>query len=549
MKTVIRVFLIALVVIALGAVGYRWYQNRIAAAATADTGDFTQVVAVQRGDISASVSVVGALESLRQATLSFDRLTEATDLLSLDVAAGNTVSATQTLAAVDPAPYQQALDQAKSSLADAEATLADLQTPATALDIAKADLAVAQSELKLEQARDALQTLTSPDLDALNAKVADAELSLSQAQLSQSKTEDDTALAEQIDTLRDREADLSAEQTRLANESYSDQYYQDRLQLATNALLDTQDSRITAELNAQISPLQAQMQVRQAGKALADAREALADAKAGADSLELAAAQQAVAQAEADLEQAKENRADLNDGPDAVALATAQANVEKQRLAVADTQTDLDAAILVAPFAGTVLETYVAASDRIDAGAQILTLADMSALQVVASVDETTIRQISVGQKATITFDAFPTQTFRGEITAVPLQGALQGGVMIYDVKISLQGAEKLPLLVGMTANITINTGEAANVLLVPTMAVQTVNGLAQVLVPTGSDPANPTSTPVEVGLSNGTYTQIVRGLNEGDQVVIQLSNSSNNSGFGNIRQMLGSGTNRRRSQ
>ena len=71
----------------------------------------------------------------------------------------------------------------------------------------------------------------------------------------------------------------------------------------------------------------------------------------------------------------------------------------------------------------------------------------------------------------------------------MPLQGSLQGGVMVYEVPISLEGAEKLPLLVGMTANVAIRTGQAENALLVPAMALQNVSGLYQVLVPNTSDP------------------------------------------------------------
>jgi multidrug efflux pump subunit AcrA (membrane-fusion protein) len=102
---------------------------------------------------------------------------------------------------------------------------------------------------------------------------------------------------------------------------------------------------------------------------------------------------------------------------------------------------------------------------------------------------------------------------------------------MIYEVPISLAGAEDLPLLVGMTANVAIATGQAEDVLLVPTMALQTVNGMYQVLVPSSDAEGEPIAVPVEVGLSNGTYTQIVRGLNPGDQVVVQLS-SSDSEGF-----------------
>ncbi len=520
-------FAAIIVVLAVLAVGGVWlYQTRIAAQTTTDTGTYTQVVAVQQGDLSASISVVGALEAAQDATLAFDRLSGVTTLLALDVAAGNTVEAGQTLATIDAAPYQQALDQARTALQEAEQTLADLQEPATALAIAQADLAVAKAGLALEQAKDALHDLTAPDLDDLRAQVASAQLSLTQAQASLLELEGDTTSADALDKLRDAEADKSAEYSRLANETYSDAYYQDRLLAARNALLDAQDSRITAELQAQINLLRAQMQVRQAEQKLAGAQEALADAQAGADALDVAAAEQAVAQAEADLAQAKQARADLDAGPDAVELAAAQADVDKKRLAVAEAEADLAGATLVAPFSGTVLETNAQPGDRISANSPILTLANMDELQVVASVDETTIREVQAGQSATVSFDAFPDQAFRGEVLSVPLQGTLQGGVMVYEVPISLPGADALPLLVGMTANVSIDVGQVENALLVPTMAVQTVGGMAQVLVPNASDPANPVAVPVQVGLSNGTYTEIVRGLNLGDQVVVQLSSS-----------------------
>jgi multidrug efflux pump subunit AcrA (membrane-fusion protein) len=124
-------------------------------------------------------------------------------------------------------------------------------------------------------------------------------------------------------------------------------------------------------------------------------------------------------------------------------------------------------------------------------------------------------------------------------VLSVPLQGSLQGGIMVYEVPISLVGADELPLLVGMTANVDIATGQAENALLVPTMALQTVNGMYQVLVPSSDPEGDPVSVPVEVGLSNGTYTEIVRGLNPGDQVVVQLSASDSS---GTLRGLGGGG-------
>jgi HlyD family secretion protein len=168
----------------------------------------------------------------------------------------------------------------------------------------------------------------------------------------------------------------------------------------------------------------------------------------------------------------------------------------------------------------------------------VLTLANLKSLQVLASVDETAIRRVAVGQPAQVTFDALPGRTLRGQVTAVPLQGALQGGVTVYEVPIALSGAQELPLLVGMTANVQIQVGQAANALLVPAMALQRRGNSYQVLEPNAADPAAPQAVAVEVGLSDGVNTQIVRGLSLGDKVLVQLQASQSNPFMVNTRGM-----------
>jgi RND family efflux transporter MFP subunit len=196
---------------------------------------------------------------------------------------------------------------------------------------------------------------------------------------------------------------------------------------------------------------------------------------------------------------------------------------------------------LTAPFSGTVLETHVAAGDSIATGTAVLTLANLDELQVLASVDETTVRSVADGQKATVTFDALPGKTLAGTVGDIPLQGTLQGDVMVYEVPISLEGAQDLGARVGMTADVNVSTGEAADVLLLPTMALTRANGMYQVQVVDPSTPdAQPQTTPVEIGLSDGTYTQIVAGLNEGDQVVVEMSDSSSGTNAGRAIQRGG---------
>ncbi len=545
MKRIMKIMLAALLIAAIGGGGYFYFQSRAETGTdTASTGSYTQVVPVKQGDLSSTLSVVGQLEAEQSNFLAFEQVSGTTNLLTLAVQAGNVVTTSQVLATIDPAPYQQALDQAKSDLLAAEETLADLNEPATALEIAQADVATATAEQTLEQAKSDLADLSAPDLTSLENAVKDAEDNLKLLQVQSDLAERDSLAKSE----RDLRYTVNWYGRRIASlEAMSKRNAEETAEITT-------DQGILAEAQADLDRVYAQRALARQAKedelakdkvALADAQEALAKAKAGGDKLTLAQAQLVVYEAEVNLQAAQEARLELDAGADTTEIATAQAAVDKKRLAVTDAEAALAGTQLVAPFDGTILETYVSAGDQVTANTTILTLANLKTLQVVASVDETTIRQVSEGQDAVITFDAYPGQSFTGQVLAVPLQGTLQGDVMVYAVPLSLTGAEKLALLVGMTANVEIQEGRATDALLVPTLALQQSNNLYQVLVPNTTDPNGAAeAVPVEIGLSDGTYTQITKGLNAGDSVVVQLtasdsSSSSRNMGGGSILQSV----------
>jgi HlyD family secretion protein len=534
MKQIKRLWPIGLIVL-VGLGGFWFYQSKQTPKATTTAGaSFTQIVDVKQGNLSSTLSVVGQLEAVQQADLSFERMNGTAKLLKLEVKAGNTVTAGQVLASIDPAPYQQAVDQAKSDLQAAQEKLTTLKTPATALQTSKAALAVSQAQYNLLASQNTVTTLVSPDLAALAEAVDNAKSALAAAQADLAKANNDTATADTVAKLLDTETKLAARYNTLAAEVYPDNKYMDATRVALNKVTDAQDARITAELGPQVNALNAQISIRKNQQALADAQDALAAAQAGGDPLAKAKAQASVKQAEVALATAKDDQATLMKGPDAVALATAQADVDKKQLALADAQADLAGTTMKAPFSGTVLQTKVVAGNQVGPNTVILTVADLKTVQVAASVDETTIKRVSQGQTAQVTFDALVGQTLRGQVGEVPLAGALQGGVMVYEVPISLTGAEKLPLLVGMTANVKIQTGQAQNALLVPAMAIQRSSSGYQVLVPNAADPTGtPTAVTVEIGLSDGVNTQITKGLNLGDKVVVPLASSTNNNPFG----------------
>ena len=535
MKRIVQFLFIAIVVAALAIGGYWLYQNQAASAATGeDTSTYTQVVTAEEGDLTASLSVVGQLEAVQSADLTFEQMSGTARLQSLSVATGQQVTAGQVIATIDAAPYQQVLDQAKSDLQAAEETLAELGTPPTDLEIAQAEVAIAAAELALEQAKADLADLNEPDLTSLEYAVQNAQDALELFELESSVAERDSLAKSERDltyTTAWYERHIAyLEQLKAqdkANLEEIEQIAEDRESLA-----EAQADLATVQAGRELARRAAAAEMAQLKAALAEAQEELAEAKVGGDELTQAQAQLAVREAEVALEEAQSARAELDEGPDATALASAQNQVDKLRLAVSEAEEALAGTELVAPFHGTILETHVSVGDPVASNSSILTLADLESMQVVAAVDETTIRQVSEGQKASISFDAYPNQTFEGEVLLVPLYGSLQGGVTVYDVPLSLAGAEALNLLVGMTANVEIEVGHVSDALLVPTLALQRVSGMYQVSVPNTWDPAGePETVPVEIGLSNGTYTQIVKGLIAGDQVIVQLE-SADNTGF-----------------
>jgi len=530
MKRTIRI-LLAAVLVAIAAGGYWTYQSRAATTTSSASGQtYTQIVKVTQGALNSSLSVVGQLAAEQSADLAFEQMSGAANLLTLTVQAGNVVTAGQVLATIDPAPYEQARDQAKSDLQAAEEALSDLQTPATALEIAQADVAVSKAKQALAQAQSNLADLKSPDLTSLRSAVQDAQDSLALLQLQATLADHDTLAKSE----RDLQYTVAWYQRRIAElQALSNPNAEQTAEIADDqvTLAAAQADLARVQVQRELARQSRAAELAKANVALADAQEALAEAQAGGDKLALAQAELAVHQAEVALQAAQEARADLDTGADAAKIAAAQAAVDKKRLTLADAEAALAGAQLVAPFDGTILQTNVSVGDQVTANTTILTLANLKTLQVVASVDETTIRQISAGQDASITFDAFPGQSFQGKVLSVPLQGSLQGGVMVYPVPVSLTGADNLALLVGMTANVEVQVGQAADALLVPTLALTKANGLYQVLVPNTTDPnGDPVAVPVEVGLSDGTYTQITKGLNPGDQVVVQVASTTGSS-------------------
>lgn len=148
--------------------------------------------------------------------------------------------------------------------------------------------------------------------------------------------------------------------------------------------------------------------------------------------------------------------------------------------------------------------------------------AEKNQLQAKVNVSEVDIPHVRVGQKVTMTLDAFTDKTFTGRVTAIDTSGAVSSGVTTYPVTISFDSALNT-IYPNMAVSAKIITSVKTDALLVPSAAVQTVNGQSTVRVLNNGQISE---VSVDVGDSNDTDTEIVSGLQEGDYVVTGTSSA-----------------------
>jgi HlyD family secretion protein len=215
------------------------------------------------------------------------------------------------------------------------------------------------------------------------------------------------------------------------------------------------------------------------------------------------------------LEQRQTGRYDTMD------LAHAQANL-------ADAQAEYDAAldavhhaIVHAPFAGTVYSLPVARTNFVQQGDRLLSIADLSQLQVHAYFDEPEIGKLQVGQPVVIAWDARPNQQWHGRILRLPSTIITYGTRNVGEILVSIDDNHDA-LLPDTNVRVTVTVSSESNVLVVPHDALHFEQGASYVYRLEGDTLHR---VPVTVGTVNLSDVQIVSGLKAGDQVALNTTN------------------------
>jgi HlyD family secretion protein len=210
-------------------------------------------------------------------------------------------------------------------------------------------------------------------------------------------------------------------------------------------------------------------------------------------------------------------------------VAQAGASVAQARAAVELAEEELNNATIRSPIKGVVLSRPLEIGSPVSsilnlgsAATLVMVLGDISKVYVRGKVDEADIGMVRLGQPARIKVETFKERQFDGRVTQISPMGAERDNVVSFEVKVSIDNASG-ELRANMTANAEIVLEEHKGTLIIPESAVvydAKRNATVDLVVPdakTGRE-----RVPIKVGVSNGTRTQVVEGLKEGQRVILQ---------------------------
>ena len=202
-------------------------------------------------------------------------------------------------------------------------------------------------------------------------------------------------------------------------------------------------------------------------------------------------------------------------------------------------QTNLGYATITSPIDGVVLSKSVEEGQTVAASfstPELFTIAqNLTNMQVVADVDEADMGDVKEGERVSFTVDAYPDDTFEGEVKQVRQEATTTNNVVTYEVVISAPNAD-LKLKPGLTANVTIYTAERKGVLSVPSKALRFTpqkETVGKMKIVDAANAKNKVWTiegnsivahKVNIGMTDGTNTQIVSGIAEGTKVITGLN-------------------------
>jgi len=478
-----------------------------------------QIVEVQRGTLLTTVSAFGTIAMPQQAELMFGSSGTVKEI-NANARFGDVVEKGQLLTQLDTAALERSVAQARASLRTAEINLEIAREPFTAAEIAQTEAAVGSARASLVAAEDALRE----DQDFL---IPDAGAAVRDARVAQDNARRSLLIAEKHGEIGIREAE---NQVREMEKIYNDFVHANIDILTLTAIAEQRDELRwaveKARENREIAGLQAANSMGAAENNLIKANDVLRKAeetlsRIQAEPIVIQQRESAVETAQAALARAEENLAEMKAGPDPKDIEMRQIQVDNARLALENAEEQLEEATIVAPFAGVVARVGASTGDRVTAATVVISLVDTSKVEIDAEVDEIDVAQVEAGQVVEITLDAIPGIMLPGKVIAISPIAQMEAGLVTYRVVIEIDGDVGIELREGMSASCEIVVEKREDVLLVPSQAIRRIGRDRVVEVIIGEDETE--ERVVQVGASVGLQTEILSGLEEGENIVIMV--------------------------
>jgi RND family efflux transporter MFP subunit len=206
---------------------------------------------------------------------------------------------------------------------------------------------------------------------------------------------------------------------------------------------------------------------------------------------------------------------------------TAKQNLKIAKLNLDSAKLNLDKAVIVAPFDGVVADISITEGEEISTATlatPAISLVDTSEIEMQGYIDELDVAMVKLGQAANITLDALPNEQVTGSVTFISPISTVRAGIVSYATTITLENPSA-ELKDGMSATAEVVVERRDNVLLIPNTVIQGTlqNPKVVVLV----DGQQEEQRYITLGLSDGTNTEVLSGLEEGERVVLPTTTTT----------------------
>jgi RND family efflux transporter MFP subunit len=475
-----------------------------------------QFFTVERGDVAQTVSVTGNTTPVNSLDLSFQQSGKIT---SVNTDVGRRVGAGQVLLELDDSNLKAQYASAIANTASQQAKLDSLKNGTRPEDIQIDQTNIQKATVNLQndysgvlgilndsyiKSENAIQQQIDQILSGVNGTAPQLTFTVND---SQTKTDVESGWNSTISELRTWKSEISS----LSPSSDAP---------ALEAVLKTGEAHATAILNYLSHVMDAVTENVGLSQSLVDTYKTnVTTAKTNVNTglTNMITRLQIIGSDKVAIQQAEDQLALSRAGSTAQDIAAQQAAVEQAQSSAQAVKAQLDQYILYSPISGTVSRQDGKLGQIAGAGQALVTVISQGNLEIDANIPEVNIGSVQVNDPVSVTFDAFPGETFDAKVVFIDPAETNVGGVVNYKIKISLTKDDPR-IKSGLTANLTIQTGQKTGVLVVPSLAViDNDSGTFVRELQSGKT----VDVPIQAGVrSSSGNVEILSGVTEGTQVI-----------------------------